>query len=337
LGQKLPIDAASRSGGASGSPYAYGETEDYLVRHRFGPPPEFPDDSGKGKKETKKEKKKREKREKEEKEKKEMEVGPFEVSCIPNPATVEHGRSVKVKFAVKDEGKGAIFGKTLSKRSTPDYRTRVLRHSNQRGVPNGYFRAAGFSFTSKKRDKRANPVEREVITFRFVRGKVKQVLKCVVTVIHEKIVKPKKPHKPAKVQPAQLPSQPQPQPQPGPTTGGEQNPINGQGFYQQTGPAKVKIDVQFDQEIESFRIHLKGAPPPQFTGVENETPGINCAVTPDHLSIECTGNVKPAQLASLEALIDPVLLSAADLEGRLEVFPKQGGVERAPLPVQLKI
>ena len=65
LGQKLPIDAASRSGGATDSPYAYGETEDYLIRGGFGPPPEFPDDSGKGKKkETKKEEGKKRKRKK---------------------------------------------------------------------------------------------------------------------------------------------------------------------------------------------------------------------------------------------------------------------------------
>jgi hypothetical protein len=329
LGQKLPIDAAARSGGATGSPYAYGETEDYLIQHRFGPPPEFPDDSGKGKKE----KKKKEKKEKEEKEKEEMEVGPFTISCLPNPATVEHGRSVKVKFFVKDEGKGPIYGKTLSKKSTPNYRTRILRHSNQRGVPNGYFRAAGFSFRSKKRDKRANPVEREVISFSFVRGKVRQVLKCAVTVIHEKIVKPKQPHKPAPVQP--LPPGQAPSGQP--ATGGAQIPVHGQGFYQSTSNLqKFQMGAQFDQDVEGFRIHLKSGPSPEFADVENATPGLNCSVSPDHLSVLCTGNVKALQAAGAEVLVNPAPPSPGDLEAQLEVFAIEGGVEQGPFPVKLK-
>jgi len=313
LGEKLPLDAASRSGGATGTPYAYGETEDYLIQHSLGPPPEFPDHSGK-KKETKKEKKEKEKKEKEE-----GEVGPFKVSCLPNPATVEHGRAVKVRFFVKDEGKGPIFGRTLSKKSTPDYRTRVLRHSNQKGVPRGYFRAAGFSFRSKKRDKRADPIERHVVSFSFVRGKVKQVLKCAVNVIHEKIVKPKKPHKPAPVQP------PPPPPLP---------PINGSGFYQLTGIASVyAMGVQFDQDVEGFRIKLKGGPPPEFVAVAKQPGGLTCNPAPDKGSLLCTGGVKAGTAVIFEVQFNPAPKLAA-LEGRLELCAIRGGVEEGPFPMQ---
>jgi len=339
LGQKLPIDAASRSGGATGSPYAYGETEDYLIQRNFGPPPEFPDDSGKGKKETKKEKKKKEKKEKEEKEKEEMEVGPFTISCLPNPATVEHGRSVKVKFFVKDEGKGPIFGRTLSKKSTPDYRTRILRHSNQRGVPNGYFRAAGFSFRSKKRDKRANPVERRVIKFKFVRGKVRQVLKCAVTIIHEKIAKPKKPHKPAPVQPLP-PGQSGGGQAPGgqPATGGERNPVHGQGFYHHVGSNQFSFQAVFDQDVEGFRLHLKGTgPPSQITNAFTE-PSAPCKVTVDltQMSVLCEGSIKAGQNAPIEVQFDAGP-GPEGLGSHLELFGIQGGTEQGPFPVQLQI
>jgi len=336
LGQKLPIDAASRSGGATDSPYAYGETEDYLIRGGFGPPPEFPDDRGKGKKkETKKEKKEKEK----EKEKEEEEVGPFQVSCLPNPATVEHGKSVKVRFSVVDEGKGPIFGRTLSKKSTPDYRTRILRHSNQKGVPNGYFRAAGFSFRSKKRDKRANPVEREVISFSFVRGKVKQTLKCAVTVVHEKIVKPKKPHKPAPVQPRQ-PQAPGGGQAPGagqPPSGGEGEqqppPVSGTGSYQLTlDPKQIQMEVQFDQDVDGFRIKLNGPPPPMITNVQiPPVSGIGCGV--DGQSVKCTGSVKantPVQV--MVEFADPP--GPTELGGRLELCAIQGGAEKGPFPMR---
>jgi hypothetical protein len=330
LGQKLPIDAASRSGGATDSPYAYGETEDYLIRGGFGPPPEFPDRGGK-KKETKKEK--------EEKEKEEEEIGPFRVSCLPNPATVEHGKAVKVRFSVVDEGKGPIFGRTLSKKSTPDYRTRILRSSNQKGVPTGYFRAAGFSFRSKKRDKRANPVERHVVSFSFVRGKVKQMLKCAVTVIHEKIVKPKKPHKPPPVQPlqpqapggGQAPSAGQS------PSGGEQQPVNGSGLYQlqETAPGLVHLAVQFDQDVEGFRIKLTpGLPPFEILNPQDVPGSLKCEVAPDKQSMLCTGSIKANVQLIVAMQVNPPPNSGV-LDGRLQLCAIQGGAEKGPFPVAM--
>jgi|GEM_PF-2784191 len=329
LGQKLPIDAASRSGGASVSPYAYGETEDYLIRGGSGPPPEFPDRSGKGKKKEKK----KEREEREEREEKELEEKPFKVSCLPNPATVEHGKSVKVRFSVVDEGKGPIFGRTLSKKSTPDYRTRVLRHSNQKGVPNGYFRAAGFSFRSKKRDARTNPVERKVISFSFVRGKVKQLLKCAVTVIHEKIVKPKKPHKPPPVQPLVPPPGPQPQPGPGGgQSGGEQQPLQAKGTYAQEGPQQYKMEAAFNQSVDGFRIRLTGALPPTIVKVVTQTGfGIDCVV--DGQSVLCTGSVGANLLALCSVQFDAPV-EPTKLEGRLELYGIQGGMEKGPFQMQ---
>jgi hypothetical protein len=201
LGQELPIDAASRSGGAAGKPYAYGETEDYLFRGSVGPPPIFPPEEDENEKEK-------------EKEEKEEIGGPFRVSCLPNPIFVEHGRAASVGFFIRDEGKGHIFGKQLSPKRPGGNATRILRHSNQRGVPRGYFRAAGFRFKSNHRDARHNPIEVYAVKFSFVRGKVKQLLTCFVVVVHKKIAKPKKPHRPAAVPPA-VGQQPQPQPQPG--------------------------------------------------------------------------------------------------------------------------
>lgn len=329
LGQKLPIDALSRSGGATVKPFAYGETEDYLVQGSPDLPPEFPDPSGKGKKkETKKEKKEREEREE-----KELEEKPFRVSCLPNPATVEHGRAVTVRFFLKDEGKGPIFGKQLSPKRPGGNRTRIVRHRNQRGVPRGYFRAAGFRFQSRHRDARKNPVERRVVKFSFTRGKRTQKLACVVNVIHEKIVKPKKPHKPAPVQPA--PPAPGPQPQPGPgggQSGGEQQSLRAKGTHAQEGPQQYRMEVAFDQPVDGFRIKLTGAPPPTIVEVGTQTGfGIDCVV--DGQSVLCTGSVGANLLAlcsvQFDAPVDPT-----ELEGRLELYGIQGGVEKGPFQMQ---
>lgn len=210
LGQELPIDAASRSGGAAGKPYAYGETEDYLLRGSVGPPPIFPPEEDEQEKEK-------------EKEEKEEVGGPFRASCHPGQIFIEHGSAARVGFFIKDEGKGHIFGKQLSPKRPGGNATRILRHPSQRGVPRGYFRAAGFRFKSNHRDARHDPIEVYAVKFSFVRGKVKQLLTCVVVIVHEKIAKPKKPHRPVAVPPAigQQPQpgpepQPQPQPQPQP-------------------------------------------------------------------------------------------------------------------------
>lgn len=352
LGQKLPINPLSRSGGATSKPFAYGETEDYLIQRSPGEPPEFPDPSGKEKKKEKKkekekkekEKKEKEEKEREEKEKKEGVGGPFRVSCIPNPATVEHGKAVKVRFFVKDEGKGPIFGKTLSKKRTRAYRARVLRHRNQRGVPRGYFRAAGFSFKSRQRDKRANPVERHVMTFGFQRGKVKQVLKCLVNVIHDKIVKAKKPHRPKPVPPAP-PVVPPPDSSgsigPFPSSGDagsgneEQQPsVQGQGSHQPTGdPQQFQMILMFNQDVDGYRIKLKGGAPPEIIEVQSP-PGLECEV--DGESVLCTGAIPANMLITHQVKFDPPP-GPTGLDGRLELCAIQDGEEIGPFPMPLTL
>jgi len=344
LGQKLPINAASRSGGATGKTYAYGETEDYLVQAHPGLPPIFPDPSGKPNKKSEEEEEKRKEEKEKEKEEKEKPVGgPFKVSCIPNPMFMEHGKTGVVRFSLKDEGKGPIYGKRASPKSTNSYRSRILRHPNQRGVPAGYFRAAGFKVKSTKRDARANPIEVRVFKFRFQRAKTKQLLKCVVVIVHEKLVKPKKPHKPAKVPPAQLPSQPQPQPQPQPrpTTGGEeQKPLNGQGFYEFGGSNQFAIRVMFDQDVDGFRLRLTGSGPPfEFTNAFTE-PSAPCKANttedPSHKSVLCEGTISAGENAVIGVQFDTEP-GPGGLGEQLELSGIQGGTEQGHFPVQLQI
>jgi hypothetical protein len=304
LGQKLPINAASRSGGATGKPYAYGETEDYLYRGS-GPPPIFPpeeDDEGK------------------EKEKEKEIGGPFRASCLPNPIFVEHGRAASVRFFIRDEGKGHIFGKQLSPKRPGGNATRILRHSNQRGVPMGYFRAAGFRFKSNHRDARHNPVERHVVKFLFTRGKSKQVLECLVNIVHDKIVKPKKPHRPAAVAPRP-----------------QQKPIvRGFGAYQQNSefPQNYNMVVQFDQDVGGFRIKLKGGPPPNVTFAQAlpPTPGDVKCEKADAGSVLCTGALKAGVQAHLVVQFDTK--DPTGLEGRFELWAIQDGKEVGPFPMQ---
>lgn len=325
LGQKLPIDAASRSGGATAAPYAYGETEDYLVQRSPDDPPVF-DESGK---EKKKEKEEKEKEEKERKEKEEAE-GPFSVSCIPNPASVEHGRAAIVRFFIKDEGKGLIFGKQLSPKAPGGNKTRILRHPNQKGVPQGYFRASGFRFKSSHRDARLNPVERHVVKFSFTRGKTKQILRCLVYVIHDKIVEPKKQHMPKPVPPAVVQPPVPPPPAPPPVV----KQVQGQGFYQQDNinPQLYHMGVQFDQDVEGFRIKLNGEPPPTIFNAQSPDLGVACEVdTPQ--SVLCTGSIEADALVGVMVEFDPAP-TPSSLEGRLELYAIQGGQEKGPFPMQ---
>lgn len=315
LGQKLPIDAASRSGGATAKPFAYGETEDYLYRRSPNepPPPEFEDESGEG--EKGKEGKGEGKEPKGQ--------GPFRVGCVPNPVVVEHGRARTVRFLIRDGGKGLIFGRRLSPREPGGNRVRVTRHSDQRGVPQGFFRGSGFHFQSRHRDARHDPIETHVVRFSFVRGKFKQVLRCMVIVIHNKIVKPKKPHRPAAVAPAPPAAGPPPPPPQAPS-------VQGQGLYQQNTefPQNFNVVVQFDQDVEGFVIKLKGGPPPDIS-----TPGVTCQKGVDGQSVHCTGNLKANTQAQLVVQFDPPP-APGELDGRLELYAIQGGVEKGPFPMQ---
>ncbi len=324
LGQKLPIDTVSRSGGATAKPFAYGETEDYLYRRSPNepPPPEFEDESGEGKegKEGKGEGKGEGKEPKGQ--------GPFRVGCVPNPVAVEHGRARTVRFFIRDEGKGLIFGRRLSPREPGGNRVRVTRHSDQRGVPQGFFRGSGFHFQSRHRDARHNPIEFHVVRFSFVRGKFKQVLRCMVIVIHNKIVKPKKPHRPAAVPPAPPPAGPPPPPPQAPS-------VQGQGFYQQNTefPQNFNVVVQFDQDVEGFVIKLKGGPPPDIVNTGSPTPGVTCKKAVDGQSVHCTGNLKANTQAQLGVQFDPPP-APGELDGRLELYAIQGGAEKGPFPMQ---
>jgi hypothetical protein len=308
LGQRLPIDAASRSGGATAKPFAYGETEDYLYRRSPNepPPPEFEDESGEGKKGKG--------GEGEGKEPKGQ--GPFRVSCAPNPVAVGHGRARTVRFLIRDEGKGFIFGRRLSPREPGGNRVRVTRHSDQRGVPQGFFRGSGFHFQSRHRDARHDPIEIHVVRFSFVRGKFKQVLRCMVIVIHNKIVKPKKPHRPAAVPPAM-------------------KRVQGFGAYQQSSAfaQNYHVSVQFDQDAEGFRIKLKGGPPPTIVNAGSLSGGVNCEKAPDGQSVLCTGSLKAGTQAQLVVQFDPPP-APGELDGRLELYAIQGGVEKGPFPMQ---
>jgi hypothetical protein len=311
LGQKLPIDAASRSGGAAAKPFAYGETEDYLYRRSPNepPPPEFEDESGEGEggKEGKGEGKKPKGQ------------GPFRVGCVPNPVAVEHGRARTVRFLIRDGGKGFIFGRRLSPREPGGNRVRVTRHPNQRGVPQGFFRGSGFHFQSRHRDARNNPIEIHVVRFSFVRGKFKQVLRCMVVVIHNKIVKPKKPHRPAPVPPAPAAAL----------------SVQGQGFYQQNPgfPQNFNVAVQFDQDVEGFVIKLKGGPPPDIANTGSSAPGVTCEKAVDGQSVHCTGNLKANTQAQLGVQFDPPP-APGGLDGRLELYAIQGGVEKGPFSMR---
>lgn len=292
LGQKLPINAASRSGGATAKPFAYGETEDYLYRRSSPnepPPPEFEDESGEGKKGGGK---KGGGKKGGGKGKKPKGEGPFRVGCLPGITALEHGKAATVRFLIWDEGKGHIFGRRLSPRKPGGNRVRITRHSNQRGVPQGFFRGAGFRFVSRHRDARHNPIEAHVVRFGFLRGKSQQVLRCLVLVIHDKIVKPKKPHRPPPVQP--VPPPPPPPPPPKPSGGGQsgsggeeqqseeqQQEVNGAGAYQSTeDPVVYAMGVQFDQDVEGFRIKLKGGPPPDIVGVVEQPGGSRATPLP---------------------------------------------------------
>jgi hypothetical protein len=156
----LTLDESVVSPSAHGPPglsYVNGETEDYLL------PP-------KAKPRLLKKKKKKDPP---------LKRGKFQVKCKPNPAIVLHGTTAKVKFAIKDFGKGWIVGAVTKK---PKGMKLTPAKPQPKNVPPGFKKIDGFSVPSTQ-----DPplrVETKTATFSFTRKTRTQSLTCKVIVIH---------------------------------------------------------------------------------------------------------------------------------------------------------
>ena len=156
------------SGHGRSVPYLQGETEDYLFQGepRLGPPI-FEEEEG------------REPPPEEEKAKEK----PFTVRCVPAVKVIPHGGSTRFSFAVKDKGKGLIFGAFPGGVKGKGFEITVIPSPQQGGVPKGFVRANSFRFKSKDVDPPTR-IQKVPIKVTFTRGKVVRQVVCTVIIVH---------------------------------------------------------------------------------------------------------------------------------------------------------
>ena len=109
---------------------------------------------------------------------------PFTAYCNPELAVIPHGGTANVKFVFFGGGRGKpVFGKLNSPKKGPGFGVNLNPTPNQQGVPVGFTKMTGFSFTSTHVHEA--PVSNiHVIRFTFTRRGVSRSVTCRIGVTH---------------------------------------------------------------------------------------------------------------------------------------------------------
>jgi GEVED domain len=341
-----PASDVGGRGPAAG--YALGETEDYFQSAEGGPPPRFPDPSGK---ETKKEKEEREKEEREEKRRKKGKPD-LTVSCNPTIAYIPHGGTARVGFTILAPGKGGpVYGAFASRRSAKSFKTGLIPARNQGGIPAGKVLATGFSFKSNDIDA---PVRLQVFEVRFVFSREKTVRKvtCYVAVIHEGKARGHGKHqRPPKIPPVRCegpcaegtvpwanepfiqtgspPSEPPKEEEPSPII------IIGQARVTEIVGQQIGFQLKFDGAVDRFLLLFDGLQVADGTANAEMGGPLSCKKASfkgkTDGALECAGAVQPNE--QVEGQLQVNSSPPADVNMQMHLYGFTGSDEYGPFPV----